>query len=68
MLVRAVRSWSDPSGVEVAAGQVFEDTDPVVRGRSHMFVPADVPPAVVPVEQATAAPGEVRRSTRKPRP
>lgn len=50
----------------VTAGALFKDTDPRVQGREHLFEVVDqeiekVKVDPVPVEQATAAPGERRR-------
>lgn len=41
-------------------GQVVRSDDPVVKGRERFFEPAEDKLGIVPVEQATAAPGEVR--------
>lgn len=47
---------------KVSHGQLVASTDPIARGRAHLF---DVVPSEAPVvEQATAAPGE-RRNTRR---
>ena len=59
--VRARTSFAVPAGVfsrVVAEGDVFSDTDPVVKGREEFFEPVDV--FVERVERATANPGEVR--------
>lgn len=58
-------------GVEevFAAGRLVDASDPVVKGREHLFEPVEVAAsrqslmgrtAPAPVEQATAAPGEKR--------
>lgn len=51
----------------VAAGELVEDSDPILRGREHLF-DAPVRAAGPVIESATAAPGEkraTRRSTKK---
>jgi len=61
MAVRARTSFAVPAGVfsrVVAEGDVFSDTDPVVKGREAFFEPVDG--FVDRVERATANPGEVR--------
>jgi hypothetical protein len=58
--------------VNLRRGQLFPDDHPYVKGREHLFEPADdaaarsagVPVAAVAVETATAAPGERRSVTR----
>jgi hypothetical protein len=49
----------------VHAGDLIEETDPIVRGREHLFgeIADHVTRSRPPVEQATAEPGE-RRSVR----
>lgn len=50
------------TGRTVIAGEVFDSSDPVVKGREQLFsINTDAPV----VEQATAAPGEVRTTPRK---
>jgi hypothetical protein len=61
----------------VAAGELVDDSDPVFKGREHLFESVDVyvervdkkRVSNVTVESATANPGEVRQVTkpRKPR-
>lgn len=46
--------------VMVHRGQLFDSSDPIVRGREQLFEAVDDL-----VEQATAAPGERRSITRK---
>ena len=46
--------------VMVQRGQLFDSSDPVIKGRESMFVNVDDV-----VEQATAAPGERRSVIRK---
>ena len=51
----------------VRAGDLVEDTDPVLKGRAHLFEAVEEHVAQrqarKPVESATAAPGEVRDLT-----
>ena len=48
-----------------AAGSTVDVGDPIIKGREALFVAVDGPRASVPVEQATAAPGEVRNVAKK---
>ncbi len=52
----------------VRAGDLVDSSDPVVRGREELFESVDEVvhgPADLPVESASAAPGE-RRSVKRP--
>lgn len=51
-----------PGDRVIACGQLVDDDDPILAGREHLFDSA--PSDVGAVEQATAAPGEVRRTSR----
>lgn len=71
-LLRAMDSFKvpDPDGGParmVLAGSDVTDDDPVVKGREHLFVPAEefADRNARPIESATAAPGEIR-TTRRP--
>lgn len=46
--------------VEVRKGELFYDTDPIVRKWPEHFGPPKVRGTEAPIEQATAAPGEKR--------
>ena len=66
-------SFDAPGGAQVnlRRGQLFPDDHPYVKGREHLFEPADDVAARsagtgAAVETATAAPGE-RRSVRRSR-
>lgn len=66
-------SFDAPGGAQVnlRRGQLFPDDHPYVKGREHLFEPADDAAARsggsgMAVETATAAPGE-RRSVRRSR-
>lgn len=52
--------------VQLHRGEAWDASDPFVKANQHLF--ADQPPVVRtvdgPVEQATAAPGEKRRTRR----
>lgn len=45
----------------VDRGRIVDDGDPMLNGVEDAFERVDAPP----VEQATAAPGEVRKTTRR---
>lgn len=76
MAVRAKEpfSFDAPGGaqVNIRRGQLFPDGHPYLKGRENLFEPADDAAArsagtSASVETATAAPGERRTITRKPR-
>jgi hypothetical protein len=46
--------------VNLSANAVYPADDPVVRARPDLFTPLEADRQRPPVEQATAAPGEVR--------
>lgn len=46
--------------ITVYEGDIVDSKDTIVKGREHLFAP-------VGVEQATAAPGELRNVTTKPK-
>jgi hypothetical protein len=52
-------------GRVIAAGEIVEDTDPVVKGHENLFQPVGVRSHGRDVESATAAPGEKRSVARK---
>ena len=66
-------SFDAPGGAQVnlRRGQLFPDDHPFVKGREHLFEPADDVAArsadspAAAVETATAAPGERRSVARK---
>ena len=68
-------SFDAPNGAQVnlRRGQLFPDEHPYVKGREHLFEPADDVAArsagspAAAVETATAAPGERRSVVRKTR-
>lgn len=47
----------------INAGDIVSSTDPVAKGRAHLFDPIET---AATVEQATAAPGE-RRTVHRPK-
>ena len=49
---------------KITRGQLVSESDPLVRGKAHLF--AAVPDDMPHVEQATASPGE-RRMVRRPK-
>lgn len=67
-------AFDAPDGAQVVVrrGQPFPDGHPYLKGREHLFEPADEvaarstgsPVAAVAVETATAAPGERRSVSR----
>lgn len=57
-LVVAKENFWTPEGM-IAKGDIFEASDPAVKGRDLVFAPVETD-----VEQATAAPGEKRTRTR----
>jgi hypothetical protein len=59
-VVRAKQTMWVSSQRIVHAGDLFDSTDPVVKGREALFESA-----VQVVEQATAAPGEKRSRAKK---
>lgn len=69
MLVRAIEAFmTDVNGmpVVVSPDDVMEDSEPIVRRYAHLFRPVS-PTRGLAVEQATAAPGELRGGMRRPR-
>jgi hypothetical protein len=65
-------SFDLPSGeqVNLRRGQLLPDGHPYIKGRAHLFEPAEdaaarAPGAAVAVETTTAAPGERRSVTRR---
>jgi hypothetical protein len=60
-MLRAKEGFHVPSlRITVKGGQVVAADDRVVKGREHLFEPADTD-----IEQATRAPGERRVGTRR---
>lgn len=55
ILLRAKTGFLLPDRTVVKGGQIVSATDRVVKGREHLFEPAETG-----VEQATKAPGELR--------
>ena len=71
-LVRASTTFHGADHLVVELGEVFEDTDPIVKDRPELFEPIAVGRAgegFGGIESATAGPGEkrsgVRRSAKK---
>jgi len=60
--VLCARTSFHANGRFVAEGEEVDAKDQIVKGREALFGPADDAPAV---EQATAAPGEKRTTTRR---
>jgi hypothetical protein len=48
--------------VVIKGGQLVDSSHPIVKGREHLFMPAE---ASDPIEQATAGPGEMRATKPK---
>lgn len=72
--VKESHSFDAPNGAQVnlRRGQLFPDDHPYVKGREHLFEPAEDAAARsagtgAAVETATAAPGERRLVARKAR-
>lgn len=59
MLYRAVQSFHAGNRRLVRRGDLVPANDPVIKGREALFAPYDA------VEQATAAPGELRNIVRR---
>lgn len=61
-----VTTYHGPTRIRLRVGDVWDATDPFVKAHPELF--SDRPPTVRtvegPVEQATAAPGEKRRTRR----
>lgn len=70
MLVRATTSFAftNAHGAQevVTPADLYEDDDPIVRSHPDMFVPVRATAGRSVIEQATAAPGELR-FVRRPR-
>lgn len=49
----------------IRPGDLLDSTDPLVKGREHLFEDPDE--AVRPIERATARPGEKRATRRAPK-
>lgn len=60
-LLRARQSFATADR-SVSAGTLVDSSDPIVSGREDLFEPAAA--AVAVVEQATAAPGSKRRTSK----
>lgn len=69
MLLRAKTTFIafTPAGQKVVAkGDIFDSSNPIVAKRADLFTPVEVSAPVV--EEATAAPGEQRATTRRKKP
>ncbi len=67
---REAFAYTDKQGVPrvVTAGHLMSSNDPDFKGKEHLFEPVEVAAArVASVEQATAAPGEMRDLTPRSR-
>ena len=60
--LRAHTSFAVPGRRHINEGDLVDASDPIVRGREHLFESSER--ATVGVEQATAAPGERRNVQR----
>lgn len=68
-ILRCTESFAGDDNRVVTAGSLVDADDPVVKGREHLFEPVETFMARrAGVEQATAAPGEVRTVKRPGRP
>jgi hypothetical protein len=62
-MVLRVRETFFYGNQKLSRGQLVRDDDPIARGKMHLFEP--VPDDLPVVEQATAAPGEIRTVRRR---
>ncbi len=60
--VRARQSFQAPGGLMVRLGDVFEDSDPIVKGREALFSP------VSETVRTTVADVEPKKRARRPKP
>lgn len=63
MLVRSRSAFAVGTTI-IRPGDVFDDADPIVAGREHLFAPV----ADAAIETATARPGEKRSTVAPPAP
>lgn len=67
----AFTAWSGGAPRVITVGQLVDDSDPIIKGREHLFETTEAHVAQqrerrAEVEQATAAPGEKRSVRRTP--
>lgn len=68
-LLRCTTTFHAPGNALVEEGALLDSSEPVVKGREHLFEPVGVDRGERPVEQATARPGSKSAARRaKPAP